>query len=153
MSPSPSPAAAPQWTASVLPGANWLTVSPLSGTESGPLKITVNAAGLSRGAYKGIVSVQAGDAIPQAIHIPVTFVVGTSESTVITAVANGASYAQAFAPGMLMTVFGTELSPGHPFRRRAAAAAGHRRSFRHRQRCQRAALLRVARTDQRAGSL
>ena len=36
---------------------------------------------------------------------------GTSESTVITAVANGASYAQAFAPGMLMTVFGTGLAP------------------------------------------
>jgi uncharacterized protein (TIGR03437 family) len=102
---------APQWTASVLPGAKWLTVSPLSGTDSGILKVTVNAAGLSPGAYKGMVSVQAGDAIPQAIHIPVTFVVGTTDSTIITAIANGASYAQAFAPGVLMTVFGTGLSP------------------------------------------
>jgi uncharacterized protein (TIGR03437 family) len=40
----------------------------------------------------------------------VAFVVGASQSTAITAVANGASYAQAFAPGTLMTVFGTELS-------------------------------------------
>ena len=40
-----------------------------------------------------------------------TFVVGTSQTTVVTAIANGASYAQAFAPGMLMTVFGTQLSP------------------------------------------
>jgi uncharacterized protein (TIGR03437 family) len=103
--------APPLWTASVLPGATWLTVSPLSGNDSGPLKITVNAAGLSRGAYRGIVSVQAGDAIPQAINIPVTFVVGTSQSTVVTAIANGASYTQAFAPGMLMTVFGTGLAP------------------------------------------
>ena len=102
---------APNWAASVLPGANWLTVSPLSGTDSGSLKVTVNAAGLSRGAYRGTVSVQASDAIPQAIDIPVTFVVGTTDSTVITAVANGASYAQAFAPGVLMTVFGTGLSP------------------------------------------
>ena len=102
---------APQWTASVLPGANWLSVSPLSGTDSASLKVTVNAAGLSRGAYKGVVSVQSGDAIPQAINIPVTFVVGTTDSTVVTAVANGASYAQAFAPGVLMTVFGAGLSP------------------------------------------
>jgi uncharacterized protein (TIGR03437 family) len=102
---------APQWTASVVPGANWLTVSPLSGTGSASVRVTVNAAGLSRGAYTGFFTVQSGDALPQAITIPVTFVVGTSQSTVIQAVANGASYAQAFAPGMLMTVFGTQLSP------------------------------------------
>jgi uncharacterized protein (TIGR03437 family) len=102
--------AAPQWTASVVPGANWLTVSPLSGTGSASLHIAVNAAGLSRGAYVGTVTVQSGDGIPQAISIPVTFVVGTSQTTTITAVANGASYAQAFAPGTLMTVFGTQLS-------------------------------------------
>ena len=103
--------APPLWTASVLPGATWLSVSPLSGNLSGPLTIAVNAAGLSRGAYAGLVTVQSNNAIPQAINIPVTFVVGTSQSTVITAVANGASYAQAFAPGTLMTVFGTQLSP------------------------------------------
>jgi uncharacterized protein (TIGR03437 family) len=99
-----------QWTASVVPGATWLTVSPLTGTGSGPLTVTVNAAGLSRGAYRGVVTVQSSDAIPQAINIPVTFVVGNSQSTSITAIANGASYAQAFAPGTLMTVFGTQLS-------------------------------------------
>jgi uncharacterized protein (TIGR03437 family) len=102
--------AAPQWTASVVPGANWLAVSPLSGTGSASLHITVNAAGLSRGAYTGTVTVQSGDGIPQAISVPVAFVVGASQTTAITAVANGASYAQAFAPGTLMTVFGTQLS-------------------------------------------
>ncbi len=101
---------ATQWTASVLPGATWLTVSPLTGTGSGPLTVTVNAAGLSRGAYRGNVTVQSADTIPQAITIPVTFVVGNSDTTSITAIANGASYAQAFAPGTLMVVFGTQLS-------------------------------------------
>jgi uncharacterized protein (TIGR03437 family) len=105
------PIAAPTWTASVSQGAKWLTVSPLTGAGSGSLKVTVNAAGLSRGAYLGTVTVQSPDTIPQAINIPVTFVVGNSQSTAITAIANGASYAQAFAPGMLMTVFGTDLSP------------------------------------------
>jgi uncharacterized protein (TIGR03437 family) len=109
--------ASPEWTAAVVPGANWLTVSPLSGTGSGALHVAVNAAGLSRGAYVGLVTVQSADAIPQAVNIPVTFVVGTSQSTVITAIANGASYAQAFAPGTMMTVFGTQLGV-------AAASAG-----------------------------
>jgi uncharacterized protein (TIGR03437 family) len=71
----------------------------------------VNAAGLSRGAYAGLISVQSDDGLPQVIHIPVTFVVGASETTVVTAIANGGSYGQAFAPGTLMTVFGTQLSP------------------------------------------
>jgi uncharacterized protein (TIGR03437 family) len=100
-----------QWTASIVPGADWLTVSPVTGTGSGPLTVTVNAAGLSRGAYRGLVTVQSSNAIPQAINIPVTFVVGNSQTTSVTAIANGASYAQAFAPGTLMTVFGTQLSP------------------------------------------
>jgi uncharacterized protein (TIGR03437 family) len=102
--------AAPQWTASVMAGANWLTVSPLSGTGSASLHISANGAGLSRGAYVGTVTVQSGDAIPQAVSIPVAFVVGASQSTAITGVANGASYAQAFAPGTFMAVFGTQLS-------------------------------------------
>jgi uncharacterized protein (TIGR03437 family) len=101
----------PKWTAVAASGANWLTVSPPSGTGSGAIRIAVNAAGLSRGAYTGLVTVQSDDALPQTINIPITFVVGTSQTTVITAIANGASYAQAFAPGTMMTVFGTQLSP------------------------------------------
>ena len=102
--------ASPQWTASVVTGAPWLTVSPLSGAGSGSLHITVNSAGLSTGAYAGSVIVQSVDGIPQALQIGVAFVVGVSQSTGITSVANGASYAQAFAPGTLMSVFGTQLA-------------------------------------------
>jgi uncharacterized protein (TIGR03437 family) len=101
---------APDWTASVITAAKWLTVSPASGTGSGAMKVTVNSAGLSRGAYQAIVVVEAGGALPQALQVPVTLVVGTSPTTTITAVANGASYAQAFAPGMLLSVFGTQLA-------------------------------------------
>ena len=54
---------------------------------------------------------QSANTVPQSITVPVTFVVGNSQSTSITAIANGASYAQAFAPGTMMTVFGTQLSP------------------------------------------
>src|ERR1019366_3844341 len=35
--------ASPQWTASVVPGANWLTVSPLTGTGPASLHLNVNA--------------------------------------------------------------------------------------------------------------
>ncbi|MEO8369032.1 MAG: hypothetical protein ABI806_07535 [Candidatus Solibacter sp.] len=101
----------PAWTANVITAsAKWLTVSPASGTGSGAIKATVNSAGLSRGVYQAFVVVEAGGTLPQALQVPVTFVVGTSPTTTVTAIANGASYAQAFAPGMLLTVFGTQLS-------------------------------------------
>jgi uncharacterized protein (TIGR03437 family) len=100
----------PAWTTAVVPGAAWLTVGPASGTGSGTLNLTVNSTGLSSGAYTGTVLVLAADTVPQSIQIPVTFVVGASGSISIAAIANGASYAQAFAPGTLVTVFGTGLA-------------------------------------------
>lgn len=98
------------WTASVTAGAPWLTVSPAAGVNSATLMISVNAAGLSRGAYQGFVNILTPDAIPQSAQIPVTFVVGASQAIAINGIANGASYAQAFAPGTLVTVFGTQLA-------------------------------------------
>jgi uncharacterized protein (TIGR03437 family) len=105
---------APQWTASVIgpkQTTGWLTVSPSSGTGSAQLNIQASAAGLSKGVYYGLVSIQATDAIPQSIQVPVTYVVGASSSTSIAGVANAASFSTTFAPGMIMSVFGTELAP------------------------------------------
>jgi len=42
----------------------------------------------------------------------VTFVVGASAALSVAGVANGASYGTAFAPGMFMAVFGSNLAPG-----------------------------------------
>jgi uncharacterized protein (TIGR03437 family) len=53
---------------------------------------------------------QSINTIPQFVNVPVTFTAGASSSTVVTAVANGASFQQAFAPGMILSVFGRSLA-------------------------------------------
>ena len=108
-----SGAATPKWTVQVLPGSqasNWLTPSAYSGT--GPAQLQLAAApGLSNGVYNAIVDIEAKGSVPPSIVIPVTFVVGASSTLSVAGVANGASYGTAFAPGMFMAVFGSNLAP------------------------------------------
>jgi uncharacterized protein (TIGR03437 family) len=105
----------PSWTVSILPAngtTSWLTVSPVSGIGSGNLSIHASSAGLAKGVYSAVVVIQAADAVPQFINVPVAFVVGASAAINIHGVSNAASFKTAFAPGMLMTVFGTNLASG-----------------------------------------
>jgi uncharacterized protein (TIGR03437 family) len=55
--------------------------------------------------------VQSPTGTPEALSVPVTFVVGASSSVSIAGVANGASFTTDFAPGMVLSVFGTQLAP------------------------------------------
>lgn len=105
----------PQWFAAVTPAStttNWLVLSQASGTGAGQLNLTANGAGLSVGVYSASVSIQSTGVIPQYIVVPVTFVVGPASATQIGGVANNASFATVFAPGMQAAVFGTALAPG-----------------------------------------
>jgi uncharacterized protein (TIGR03437 family) len=103
----------PQWTLAVLPAKpDWLTLSSTSGTGSAAVTISASATGLSRGAWNATVVVQAAGAVPQAVSVPVTFVVGASATTSIQGVANGASFTTDYAPGMVLSVFGTQLASG-----------------------------------------
>jgi uncharacterized protein (TIGR03437 family) len=102
---------APSWTAATTSGASWLTVSPASGSGSASLTLAASAAGLSPGVYNATIAIQAINAVPQAIFVPVTFTVGTPGSSSIVGVSNGASFQTIFAPGMSMAVFGRALSP------------------------------------------
>jgi uncharacterized protein (TIGR03437 family) len=104
----------PKWTVQVLPGSqasNWLTPSAYSGTGPAQLQLEA-AAGLSNGVYNAIVDIEAKGSVPPSVVIPVTFVVGASAALSVAGVANGASYGTAFAPGMFMAVFGSNLAPG-----------------------------------------
>ena len=104
---------APQWTASVWPAnrtSAWLTVTPTAGSGAGSLDIQASAAGLSPGVYNAVVSIQAEDAVPQAMYVPVTFVVGGSASTRIMGLENAFSFESAFAPGMTLSVYGAGLA-------------------------------------------
>ncbi len=104
----------PRWSAVVLPGnrtTSWLSVSPISGSGPAAVTIQASAAGLSAGVYRATVALQATDAVPQLIEIPVTLAVGPASTTSIAGAGNGASFAAVFAPGMLCSVFGTDLAP------------------------------------------
>ncbi len=103
----------PKWAASVSPAnrtSNWLTVSPASGSGNGQLTVQASSDGLSDGVYNAVVNIQAGDAVPQSIGIPVTFQVGQAGNTTISGLQNAFSFHDGFAPGMSMSVYGTNLA-------------------------------------------
>ena len=104
---------APQWTATVSPAnraSSWLTVTSAVGSGSSPINVQASAAGLSPGAYIATVTIQATDAVPQVVSFPVTFVVGPSNTTKIGGIANAFDFGTTFAPGMTISVFGTQLA-------------------------------------------
>ena len=106
-----------QWTLSAFPAnqrTSWLTVSPLSGT--GPATVTVKAsgAGLANGAYVATLVFQSMNTMPQFVNVPVTFSNGLSSTTTIGGVTNGASFQQVAAPGMVLSVFGANLTNSAP---------------------------------------
>ena len=103
----------PQFTTSVSPAnstASWLTVTPATASGSSPVNLQASTSGLSPGVYNAVVSIQAVDAVPQVIQMPVTFVVGGSSSTQISAAVNAWSNATPAAPGELMTVYGSNFA-------------------------------------------
>ncbi len=102
------------WTLSKLPDnqtSKWLTVLNTSGEGPGRFTIQVNSAGLSRGVYRAFVTVQAANAFPQAINLPVTLIVGVSPALSVGNVMNSAAFGANGAPGAQMRVFGVNVAP------------------------------------------
>jgi uncharacterized protein (TIGR03437 family) len=98
------------WTASA--SANWVDVSPPSGTAPATLSISVNPAGLSPGSYGANVQITATGATGSPAAVVVTLVVQASPSTpTIVAVVNGASFQPGIARGIWASIFGTNLAP------------------------------------------
>ena len=100
------------WKVTVLPSnraAAWLTTLVMSSAATQQINVAASAAGLSPGVYSATLLIQATDAVPQFLEVPVVFTVGFSGAT-IGGVANGASFQQAFAPGMVLSVFGAQLA-------------------------------------------
>jgi len=108
------------WSAAVTPKStttNWLSIGTVNGvtaqgSSSALILISASDAGLSPGVYTAAISISSSGVVPQYLVVPVTFVVGPSTTTQITGVANNASFATVFAPGMQAAVFGTALAPG-----------------------------------------
>lgn len=101
------------WGVTVLPANQstaWLTATATTSTASQQVTLTASAAGLPTGVYNATLLIQAADAAPQFLEVPVVFTVGSSGAT-IGGVSNGASFQPAFAPGMILSAFGTQLAP------------------------------------------
>src|SRR5579871_1364198 len=106
----------PAWTARVSPQNNttsWLAVSPASGTGVAQLTLTASSAGMGTGVHNATLLIESASASPQFATVPVVLVIGGSSTINIGAVTSAASYSTPpLAPGMYMTVWGTNLSPG-----------------------------------------
>lgn len=102
-----------QWSLSIFPAnqkTSWLVVSPLSGAGSSRVTMVASKAGLDPGVYTATLVFQSVNTIPQFVNVPVTFTVGASSDVKIAAVANAASFARSYAPGMILAVFGQNLA-------------------------------------------
>ena len=100
------------WNVTVLPANRstaWLTAAPRTTPSLHEVTLSASSAGLSAGVYNATLLIQAADAVPQFLEVPVVFTVGSSGST-IGGVSNSASFQPAFAPGMILSVFGAELA-------------------------------------------
>jgi len=102
-----------QWTVSVFPAnqkTSWLVVFPLSGTGPAAVNLVASAGGIANGAYTATLVVQSMNTIPQFVNVPLTFTIGGSSAIAIGAVTHGATYQHVYAPGMLVSVFGTNMA-------------------------------------------
>jgi uncharacterized protein (TIGR03437 family) len=101
------------WSVTAYPAnqkSNWLSVSPKSGRGPAQVNLTASPAGLANGVYSAKLIVQSEYMTPQVIEVPITFLVGVSGGSSITGAQNAASFQQVFAPGMLMSLYGTKLA-------------------------------------------
>jgi uncharacterized protein (TIGR03437 family) len=101
------------WTASVYPANRttaWLNASQLSGTGSGQIVLSATGTGFEPGVYRANIVIQSQNATPQYVTVPVMLVLGGSSGTAIASVGNAASFETAVSPGMLLSVFGTQLA-------------------------------------------
>ncbi len=103
----------PQWTIAIVPAGrttNWLQVSPATGSGPATIDLRASGTGLSNGVYNATLAIQAAGALPQYLEVTVAFVVGGASGMSIDHVANAFSNLAAFAPGMLVAVYGAQLS-------------------------------------------
>jgi uncharacterized protein (TIGR03437 family) len=102
------------WTASVFPAnqtTSWLAASQFSGTGSAKVALTASGAGFEPGVYRANLVIQCPTAAPQTVVVPIMFINGPNTSSMaISGVANSATYSAFVSPGMVVAVFGSNLS-------------------------------------------
>jgi adhesin/invasin len=73
--------------------------------------LTATATGQALGVYRATLIVQGSNSAPQFIEVPISFTIGASPDISIGGVAHGASFQHIYAPGMVLSVFGSGLAP------------------------------------------
>ena len=102
------------WSASLFPNnqkTSWLVVYPQSGTGPGTVNLVASGGALTPGVYIATLVIQSVNTIPQFVNVPITFTIGASGNIVISSISNTFSGLVAFAPGMLLSVYGSNLAP------------------------------------------
>jgi uncharacterized protein (TIGR03437 family) len=72
--------------------------------------VVASANGLPNGVHLATLVFESEYMTPQFVKVPVLFVIGGIGETVITGAQNAASFRAAYAPGMLMSLYGTKLA-------------------------------------------
>jgi len=75
------------WNATALTnsGANWLSVSPSSGSANGAITVSANVAGLQPGSYAGEVAISATGTSNAGLIVPVTLLISNGVTAVVSA--------------------------------------------------------------------
>ena len=95
-------------------GANWLSVSPSTGTTPGNVTVSINPAGLTAGAYQGTVTISIAGASNSPLNLPITLNVSPSAvvAPTVAAIQNAASFlSTSVAPGLNILIYGTNMGP------------------------------------------
>jgi uncharacterized protein (TIGR03437 family) len=98
----------------------WLTVNPSTPTTAGPITITAVPTELTAGTYHGVVTIALTNAPAEtksapAKQIPVTLYVDQPANPRISSVVSGITFLDApLTPGLIFTLFGTDLGPASP---------------------------------------
>lgn len=102
------------WTATILPTnrtAAWLSASQYSGAGPAQVILNANGAGFEPGVYRATVLIQSPDSVPETVSVPVMYVLGSGASgSAIASAATAGSAQTTGSPGMLFSVYGTQLS-------------------------------------------
>jgi len=86
------------WTATKVLGAAWLLLTPAGGTAPSAVTVSVNVAGLAAGTYGDTIRVAAPGAGNSPSQVPVSFVVGAADTSLVPDVINNESFENGWGP-------------------------------------------------------
>ena len=101
------------WTATIYPvnhATSWLQLSQYSGTGPATLNLLANGTGFEPGVYHASIVIQSPNSVPQFVTVPVMFINSPGPGPAVTSVSNALSFTPGASPGMLLSVFGTQLA-------------------------------------------